>query len=68
MRRAVAASLNARSASITSRIESLKEQLEQLRLQLDAAVRAGEYAKASELQYGRIPQLERRLADCATAA
>ncbi|HKE14532.1 MAG TPA: AAA family ATPase, partial [Kofleriaceae bacterium] len=26
-------------------------------------VRAGDYAKASELQYGRIPQLEKRLAD-----
>jgi ATP-dependent Clp protease ATP-binding subunit ClpB len=38
-----------------------KEQLEQARLEFDAAVRAGDYTKASELQYGRIPQLERRL-------
>jgi ATP-dependent Clp protease ATP-binding subunit ClpB len=42
---------------------NLKEQLEQARLELDAAVRAGDYAKASELQYGRIPQLEKSLAD-----
>ena len=42
---------------------SLKEQLEQARLELDAAIRAGDYAKASELQYGRIPQLDRRLQD-----
>jgi ATP-dependent Clp protease ATP-binding subunit ClpB len=42
---------------------SLKEQLEQARLELDAAVRAGDYAKASELQYGRIPQLEKTLED-----
>jgi ATP-dependent Clp protease ATP-binding subunit ClpB len=42
---------------------SLKEQLEQARLAYDAAVRAGDYAKASELQYGRIPELERRLHD-----
>ncbi len=42
---------------------SLKEQLEQARLALDAAVRAGDYAKASELQYGRIPQLEKALQD-----
>jgi ATP-dependent Clp protease ATP-binding subunit ClpB len=41
---------------------NLKEQLEQVRLELDAAVRAGDFAKASELQYGRIPQLEKRLA------
>jgi ATP-dependent Clp protease ATP-binding subunit ClpB len=42
---------------------SLKEQLEQARLELDAAVRAGDYGKASELQYGRIPQLEKTLQD-----
>jgi ATP-dependent Clp protease ATP-binding subunit ClpB len=42
---------------------NVKEQLEQARLQLDAAVRAGDYAKASELQYGRIPELERRIAE-----
>jgi ATP-dependent Clp protease ATP-binding subunit ClpB len=40
---------------------NLKEQLEHARLELEAAVRAGDYAKASELQYGRIPQLEKRL-------
>src|SRR5687768_421874 len=40
---------------------SLKEQLEQARLELQAAERDGDYAKASELQYGRIPELERRI-------
>jgi ATP-dependent Clp protease ATP-binding subunit ClpB len=40
---------------------NLKEQLEQLRLELEAAQRAGDYHKASELQYGRIPELEKRL-------
>ena len=39
----------------------LKEQLEQARLELQAAVRAGDFAKASELQYGRIPDLEKRI-------
>ena len=42
---------------------NLKEQLEQARLELDAAIRAGDYAKASELQYGRIPQLDKQLQD-----
>jgi len=42
---------------------TLKEQLEQARLEYDAAVRAGDYTKASELQYGRIPELEKRLRD-----
>ena len=35
-----------------------KQDLEALRLEIEAAQRAGDYAKASELQYGRLPQLE----------
>jgi ATP-dependent Clp protease ATP-binding subunit ClpB len=42
---------------------SMKEQLEEARREFDAATRAGDYAKASELQYGRIPQLEKALAE-----
>ncbi|MBP8274444.1 MAG: AAA family ATPase, partial [Acidobacteria bacterium] len=38
-----------------------KEELEKLRLELDRLQRAGDYAKASELQYGRIPELEREI-------
>jgi ATP-dependent Clp protease ATP-binding subunit ClpB len=40
---------------------SLKEQLEQARLDYEVAVRAGDYTKASELQYSRIPELEQRI-------
>jgi ATP-dependent Clp protease ATP-binding subunit ClpB len=39
----------------------LKQQLEDARNELAVAQRAGDYAKASELQYGRIPELEKRL-------
>jgi ATP-dependent Clp protease ATP-binding subunit ClpB len=39
----------------------LKEQLEQIRLEIERAQRAGEYGKASELQYGRLPELERKI-------
>jgi ATP-dependent Clp protease ATP-binding subunit ClpB len=39
----------------------LKEELEQVRLEIERAQRAGDYAKASELQYGRLPELERSL-------
>ncbi len=39
----------------------LKEQLEQVRLSVEQAQRAGDYAKASELQYGRVPALENEL-------
>jgi len=41
----------------------IKEELETVRQDVDRAQRAGEYAKASELQYGRIPQLEKRIRD-----
>jgi ATP-dependent Clp protease ATP-binding subunit ClpB len=39
----------------------LKEELEHVRLEIEQAQRAGDYAKASELQYGRLPDLERRI-------
>ena len=39
----------------------IKEQIEQARLELDAAHRHQDFAKASELQYGRIPDLEKQL-------
>src|SRR6266567_2102699 len=41
----------------------LKEQLDQLRTELERAQRRGELGKASEIQYGRIPDLEKKLAD-----
>jgi ATP-dependent Clp protease ATP-binding subunit ClpB len=40
-----------------------KEALEQVRLDIERAQRLGDYAKASELQYGRLPELERQLSD-----
>lgn len=39
----------------------IKEQLDQARLELEQAQRAGDLAKAGELQYGRIPELEKKL-------
>ena len=39
-----------------------KEELEQAKLELEAARRAGDLQKMSELQYGRIPELEKQLA------
>jgi ATP-dependent Clp protease ATP-binding subunit ClpB len=42
------------------RMRTAKAELEQLRLQLDQARNAGDLARASELQYGQIPELERR--------
>ena len=42
-------------------IRSAKAELEQLRFQLDQARNAGDLARASEIQYGTIPEMERRL-------
>ncbi len=42
-------------------ISSTKKELEQLRLQLDQARNAGDLARASEIQYGKVPNLEQKL-------
>jgi len=39
----------------------LKEQLERVRAEVEQAQRSGDYAKASELQYGRVPDLDAKL-------
>ncbi len=39
----------------------IKEDLERARLEQEAAQRAGDLARVSELQYGRIPELEKQL-------
>lgn len=72
------ANLEQQSAELTTRWQAekdkiageskLKEQLDAARLELEQAQRAGDLAKAGELAYGRIPDLERRLADAQTAS
>ncbi len=44
------------------RMRTAKAELEQLKLQLDQARNAGDLGRASEIQYGQIPELERKLA------
>jgi ATP-dependent Clp protease ATP-binding subunit ClpB len=45
----------------------IKEELERARLELETAHRANDLARMSELQYGRIPELEKRLAEASAA-
>jgi len=45
----------------------IKEDLERARLDLETAHRANDLARMSELQYGRIPELEKRLEDALKA-
>ena len=40
---------------------NVKEEIERTRLEIEAAQRAGNYARASELLYGKMPELEKRL-------
>jgi len=46
----------------------LKEQLDAARIALDQAQRSGDLAKAGELSYGTIPQLEKQLAEAQGSA
>src|SRR5712672_3751488 len=65
------ASLEKRSADLTARWKSekeklsdaqkLKTELDRLRVELANAQRKGEYQRAGELAYGRIPEIEKKL-------
>ncbi|MCK1477178.1 ATP-dependent chaperone ClpB [Bradyrhizobium sp. 197] len=67
------AELEEKSAALTARwsaeknklsnAQKLKAELDSLRVDLADAQRRGEFQRAGELAYGRIPELERQLAD-----
>jgi ATP-dependent Clp protease ATP-binding subunit ClpB len=67
------ADLEERAAALTARwtaekaklsnAQKLKAELETLRVELANAQRRGEYQRAGELAYGRIPELEKQLAE-----
>jgi ATP-dependent Clp protease ATP-binding subunit ClpB len=67
------ADLEEKSAALTARwsaeknklsnAQKLKSELDGLRIELANAQRRGEYQRAGELAYGRIPELEKKLAD-----
>ncbi|WP_017670148.1 ATP-dependent chaperone ClpB [Blastomonas sp. AAP53] len=70
------AELEQQSAELTTRWQGekdkinaeakLKEELDALRIELDQAQRNGDLARAGELSYGRIPELERKLTEAAS--
>jgi len=47
--------------------QHIKEELDRARIELETARRAGDLARMSELQYGRIPELEKQLEIAAQA-
>ncbi len=65
--------LEEQSAALTARWQAekeklagatrIKEQLDAARLEVEQAQRAGNYARAGELTYGTVPDLERQLAE-----
>ncbi|MGA9581948.1 MAG: ATP-dependent chaperone ClpB [Allosphingosinicella sp.] len=72
------ANLEQQSAELTTRWQGekeklagearIKEELDRARLELEQAQRAGDLAQAGELQYGRIPALEKQLAEVEAAS
>ncbi|MBL8837046.1 MAG: AAA family ATPase, partial [Alphaproteobacteria bacterium] len=48
--------------------QKLKEQLEHARTEMEAAQRRGDLARASELKYGVVPDLERKIAEAQGSA
>jgi ATP-dependent Clp protease ATP-binding subunit ClpB len=46
---------------VLSAVGRIKQQIEQARIEAEQAQRAGDLAKAAEISYGRIPELERQL-------
>ncbi|MGY1620002.1 ATP-dependent chaperone ClpB [Geodermatophilus sp. SYSU D00691] len=54
--------------SAITRIQQIKEELERLRSEAERAERDGDLARVAELRYGRLPQLEKALADAEEAA
>jgi ATP-dependent Clp protease ATP-binding subunit ClpB len=50
------------------RIQQIKEELERSRQEAERAEREGNLARVAELRYGRLPDLERMLADAEAAA
>ncbi|MBI4756287.1 MAG: ATP-dependent chaperone ClpB [Betaproteobacteria bacterium] len=47
--------------------QSVKEEIEKIRLQIEELKRKGDWQRVSELQYGRLPQLEAQLNQAAAA-
>ena len=65
------AALTARWAAEKEKLQGatrLKEALDQARLEVEQAQRAGDYAKAGELTYSVIPELEKKLAEAEAAS
>jgi ATP-dependent Clp protease ATP-binding subunit ClpB len=49
-------------------VRSLKEELDSLKTESEIAERDGDYARVAELRYGRIPELEKELAEAEASA
>ncbi|MDX2089000.1 MAG: ATP-dependent chaperone ClpB [Kofleriaceae bacterium] len=52
-----------RERDLIKGLRDKKEQLEQLKNEAEKAQRAGDFARASELRFGKLPELERQIAE-----
>ncbi len=53
--------------ALTQGVQAIKEELDRAEIDLDQARRAGDLARMSEIQYGVIPTLEKRMAEAQEA-
>lgn len=54
--------------SNVNQVNTLKKQIEQLRLEMERLERKAEYAKASEIKFGELPLLEKKLEELTSPA
>ncbi|QJX00959.1 ATP-dependent chaperone ClpB [Frigoriglobus tundricola] len=49
-------------------VQTIREQIEQTKLAIEQAQRAADFTRAAELQYGKLPELEKKLAGAETTS
>src|SRR5215207_5030209 len=57
------AALWAREKEALERVGEIKTQIDELRMEYERAERAGDFNRAAEIKHGRLPQLEKELAE-----
>ncbi|HEX5512137.1 MAG TPA: ATP-dependent chaperone ClpB [Actinomycetales bacterium] len=57
----------AREKAALEGVGELRKQVDELRMQADRLLREGDLARASEIQYGKIPELEKQLEEASLA-
>ncbi len=49
-------------------VQTLKDRMQQLRREAEQAERDGDYARVAEIRYSKLPELEKKIAECSTVS